>query len=98
MATTKEECNIIVKQIGLENVRARAMMGEYLLYYNDILFGGIYDKRLLVKKTIQNEKYGLEEQIPYDGAKAMYWIKDFSKKAHVHEIILDTYEAFQKTK
>lgn len=98
MATTKEECNMIVEQIGLENIRARSMMGEYLLYYNDILFGGIYDKRLLIKKTAQNEKYGLEEQIPYDGAKPMYWIKDFSKKEYVKEIILDTYKAFQKTK
>ena len=29
----------------------RKMMGEYLLYYNGRLFGGIYDNRLLLKIT-----------------------------------------------
>lgn len=29
----------------------RKMMGEYLLYYDGRLFGGIYDNRLLLKIT-----------------------------------------------
>ena len=32
-----------------------SMMGEYLLYYNRILFGGIYDDRLLVKTVDSNK-------------------------------------------
>ena len=31
-------------------------MGEYLLYYNDILFDEIYDNNLLVKIVIAMEK------------------------------------------
>ena len=31
------------------------MMGEYLLYYNGVLFGGIYDDRLLVKIVNSNK-------------------------------------------
>ena len=33
----------------LDNITFKAMMGEFLLYYNNVLFGGIYDNRLLVK-------------------------------------------------
>ena len=38
-------------------------MGEYLLYYNGILFGGIYDDRLLVKKVENNKKYNMKEEL-----------------------------------
>ena len=31
------------------DVTSRAMMGEYLLYYQGKLVGGLYDNRLLVK-------------------------------------------------
>ena len=49
------------------------MMGEYLLYANGVLLGGIYDDRLLIKPTpkvkrvLPNAKYS----IPYEGAKPM---------------------------
>ena len=39
------------------------MTGEYLLYYNDILFGGIYDNNLLVKIVNGNGKYNMQKQI-----------------------------------
>ena len=47
------------------------MMGEYILYKDGIIFGGIYDNRFLVKKTKTTENLGLKEQIPYPGAKPM---------------------------
>lgn len=49
----------------------KKMMGEYLLYKNNILFGGIYDDRFLIKKTKSVESFGLKEVIPYPTAKAM---------------------------
>lgn len=50
MATTKEYKDFILEQLCLlEDITCKQMMGEYLLYYNKILFGGIYDDRLLVK-------------------------------------------------
>ena len=36
-------------------------MGEFLLYYNSVLFGGIYDDRLLVKIVDSNKKYFLHK-------------------------------------
>ena len=44
MATTKEFRDYVVEQLKLvDNVLCRPMMGEYLLYADGILFGGIYD-------------------------------------------------------
>ena len=66
MASTKDYCDFVLGQLSaLENITYRKMMGEYLLYYNGTLFGGIYDDRLLVKKTDTNHKYQMEENIPY---------------------------------
>ena len=49
MASKKEYLDFVLDQLsGLEGISYRAMMGEYLLYYNDKLFGGIYDDRFLV--------------------------------------------------
>ena len=35
----------------LPDITSRKMMGEYLLYKDGVLFGGIYDDRLLLKIT-----------------------------------------------
>ena len=53
------------------------MMGEYLLYYNKILFGGIYDNRLLIKIVETNKDYNLEEAIPYKKCKADVFYKRY---------------------
>lgn len=66
------------------------MMGEYLLYYNNILFGGIYDNRLLVKKVSTNMEYNMKDAIPYEGAKAMYLVEDIDNQELLKDIILDT--------
>ena len=59
MATSKD---FILEQLDLlDNINCKAMMGEYLLYYNNILFGGIYDNKLLVKIVNSNKKYSMQE-------------------------------------
>lgn len=50
------------------------MMGEYLLYQDKVLFGGIYDNRFLVKKTKSLCAFNFQEEIPYDEAKPMYLV------------------------
>lgn len=50
MATSKGYCAFILDQFsGTPGIACRAMMGEYVLYINGKVFGGIYDDRLLVK-------------------------------------------------
>lgn len=91
MATTKEYKNFIMEQLNLlENVTCRAMMGEYLLYYNNVLFGGIYDNNLLVKIVKSNKKYDMQEQIPYESAKPMYLVVDIDNKETLKEIVIET--------
>ena len=51
MASTKEYRDFILENLSLLDITCKSMMGEYLLYYDGILFGGIYDDRLLIKKV-----------------------------------------------
>ena len=55
----------------VDGITYKKMMGEYILYKDNIIFGGIYDNRFLVKKTKSISDLGLKEQIPYPTAKAM---------------------------
>lgn len=91
MATTKEDRDFILERLGLlDGVTCRPMMGEYLLYLDGLLFGGIYDSRLLVKRTETNRKYNLAEAIPYKGAKLMYHLENLDDQEELRAIILDT--------
>lgn len=91
MATVKEYKEYILEQLNLlDNITCRSMMGEYLLYYDDILFGGIYDNRLLIKIVESNKKYNLQEQIPYKNAKPMFLVDNIEDKKLVREIVLES--------
>lgn len=97
MATTKDYRDFIIDSLSLlNNITYKPMMGEYLLYYKNILFGGIYDDRLLVKKVDSNKKYNMEEAIPYEGAKPMYLVDDVDDRDRVRDIVLDTYNDLRK--
>ena len=50
MASSKEYLDFIMDQLSsLNNVSYKAMMGEYIIYYQGKVIGGIYDDRFLVK-------------------------------------------------
>lgn len=99
MASSKEYRDFILEQLSLlDNITCKSMMGEYLLYYNEILFGGIYDDRLLVKIVSTNSKYNMQEQLPYEGAKNMYLVEDVENRELLKEIVLDTVEGLPKKK
>ena len=97
MASTKEYRDFILEQLSiLDKVTYKLMMGEYLLYYNDLLFGGIYDDRLLVKKVDTNKEYEMQESIPYKGAKPMYLVDDVDNQDTLKDIVLDTCRGLKK--
>ena len=96
MASTKEYRDFIIEQLNiLDNITYKPMMGEYLLYYDGVLFGGIYDDRFLVKKTDDNKKYNMEDAIPYDGAKPMYLVTDVDNIDELKNIVIDTYNGLK---
>ena len=55
----------------LDNITYKKMMGEYMLYQDNVLFGGVFDNRFLIKKTKSLENSGLKAEIPYPSAKPM---------------------------
>ena len=70
------------------------MMGEFILYYRGKIVGGLYDDRLLVKKT----KAALELmpaaicEIPYEGAKEMLLMDEVDSKEFLAELFEAMYE------
>ena len=97
MSTTKDYKDFILEQLNLlDNITCKSMMGEYLLYYNGILFGGIYDDRLLVKIVDSNKKYNMQESIPYESAKPMYLVDDVDDQEVLRNIVLDTCKDLKK--
>ena len=88
MPSTREYLIYVLECLrSFGRIKYRPMMGEFLLYQDGILFGGIYDDRLLIKKTSSNEQYDLSLEIPYTGAKPMYYLKDLDNRVLVQEII-----------
>ena len=91
MANTKEYRDYILEQLSLmPGISCRPMMGEFLLYADGVLFGGIYDDRLLVKITPGNSSLGMSEALPYEGAKPMYLVDEVDDKERLKEIVEGT--------
>lgn len=78
MASTKEYLDFVLEQLsGLDTITYRPMMGEYVLYCEGKVIGGVYDDRLLLKPTksalrlIREEGLDAPMETPYEGAKEM---------------------------
>ena len=96
MSSSKTYHDFILEQLSrVPNVFCHPMMGEFLLYSDGVLFGGIYDDRLLVKIVPENEKYKMPEAIPYPSAKPMYLVEDVDDKEKLTKIIKATVKALQ---
>ena len=95
MASSKEYLHFILEQLfTLDDISYRSMMGEYILYYHGKIVGGVYDDRLLVKKT----RSALECMptavcdFPYEGAKEMLLVDEVDNK----EFLTKLFEAMYK--
>ena len=83
MASSREYLDFVLEQLSeLDGVSYRAMMGEYIIYYQGKVIGGIYDDRFLVKQTQSAKKLMPEAvlEIPYDGAKEMLLVDNLDDK------------------
>ena len=92
MASSKEYF-IFVKELLRESsgITFRAMMGEYIIYKDNVVIGGIYDNRFLIKKTKSLEDSGLKEQIPYPSAKPMLLV-DSEDPDEIKELVSIVYK------
>lgn len=79
MASSRQYLDFIMDQLSsLGEVSYRAMMGEYILYCQGKVVGGIYDNRLLVKQTASAKEMLPDAplEFPYDGAKEMILVEE----------------------
>ncbi len=72
----------------VNGISYKKMMGEYVLYKDNIVFGGIYDNRFLIKKCSYSESLNLKEIIPYPTSKGLYLV-DIENPDEVKEIVLN---------
>lgn len=74
MASSKEYLVYVLDLLsGLDGITYRGMMGEYVIYYQGKVFGGVYDDRFLIKptKSVLEMIPDATFEIPYDGGKEM---------------------------
>ena len=97
MSSSVNYLNFILEQLrDIENLTFKKMMGEYLLYVDGIIIGGIYDDRVLIKKTKSNEEYKLSEELPYEGAKTMWLIDNVDDKDIFEKQVMNVYRDLEK--
>lgn len=77
MATSKDYVDYILEQCAGLPVRTRAMMGEYILYYNDRVAADLCDNRMLVKNlpAARCRMPDAPLEPPYPGAREMLLVE-----------------------
>ena len=90
MASSKEYLDFVLEQLsGLDGISYRPMMGEYILYCQGRVIGGIYDDRFLVKpvKAAVERMPDALRELPYEGAKEMLLVDRIEDPDFLRELI-----------
>ena len=90
MASSKEYLSFILDQLSVvDDVTFRPMMGEFILYYQGRIVGGIYDDRFLVKATESAKRLmpDADLEIPYPGAKEMILVENVDDREFLSKLI-----------
>lgn len=89
MASSKDYLEYVLEQLSeVDGIAHRAMMGEYIIYCQGKVIGGIYDDRFLIKQTPSAMRIIPDAplEIPYDGAKGMLLV-DVDNRELLAELI-----------
>ena len=95
MASSKEYLDFIMDQLSdLEDVKVRAMMGEYIISYREKIVGGIYDDRFLVKPVPAAVALmpGAQKELPYEGAKEMLLVDEVDNREFMCNLLRAMYD------
>ena len=95
MASDKEYLDFILEQLSdLDGITFRQMMGEYILYINGRIFGGIYDNRFLVRPTKSAAAMmpDADRELPYEGAKEMLLVDNVDSRTFLKELVTSMYD------
>lgn len=88
MATEKDVNDLFLNHVNSNAVKTRKMMGEYIIYYDGVVIGGLYDNRLLVKAT-KSARHQFQDNTlvsPYPGVKEMVLIPHFVKVTNLTDL------------
>lgn len=90
MASSRSYLEFILDQLSsLSGISYKAMMGEFIIYYQGKIVGGIYDDRFLVKPT-KSAKLLMPEaeaELPYEGAKEMLLVDDVDDRDFLNTLL-----------
>lgn len=89
MASSKDYLEYVLEQLcAVDGISHRAMMGEYIIYCQGKVIGGIYDDRFLIKQTPSAKRIIPDAplELPYDGAKEMLLV-DVDNRELLAELI-----------
>ena len=84
----------------LPDVTHRKMMGEYLLYRDGVLFGGIYDDRLLLKitKASASTLRDCPAAFPYEGGGEMILFPEPYDAPLLQKVVASMVEELRKSR
>lgn len=95
MTSSKEYLDFILEHLSeLTNITYKSMIGEYIIYYQEKIVGGVYNDRFLFKpvksaiKLMPNADY----ELPYEGAKEMLLVDDIDNKDFLVKLFNSMYE------
>ena len=95
MTSSKQYLEYVLEQLSeLDDITHRAMMGEYIIYYQGKIVGGIYDDRFLVKpvKSAMSMMPDAKMELPYEGAREMILVDNIENKEFLKELFEAMYE------
>ncbi len=90
MSSSKDYLEFFLEQLSLlDEISYKAMMGEYIIYYQGKIIGGIYDDRFLVKPTESAKQMmpNAQYETPYEGAKEMLLVDDIDNKDFLNKLL-----------
>lgn len=92
MASSQDYLSYVLELLReVRGISYKKMMGEYIIYKNNIIIGGIYDNRFLVKNVKSLIDRKLKEQIPYPKGRMMLLI-DSEDPDEIKEIVEIVYQ------
>lgn len=98
---SKELSVYVMEQLSdLEDIRNIPMMGGYIFYYKERIFGGIYGNEFMIKLTEAGKKYMPDSQPepPYNGAKPMLPVTILDNKNLLQKMVVEMFPELPERK
>ena len=97
----KELAAYVTEQLAdLGEVRSIPMMGGYVFYYRERIFGGIYGNGFMVKVTRASRQYMPDSvpEPPYEGAKEMLPVTILDNREMLQKMVAEMFEELPERK